>query len=62
MSSMTMPFDVVPMTNSRRPSGGGFLRRTRMVCRAALENRGPIGTYSRSRSISSRMMNDSGDL
>mmetsp|Transcript_45595 Transcript_45595/g.145210 ORF Transcript_45595/g.145210 Transcript_45595/m.145210 type:complete len:208 (+) Transcript_45595:414-1037(+) len=43
----------VPTTSSFLPSGGARFTRTRRVCRTTLENRGPMGTYSSSLSISS---------
>lgn len=56
MSSMTAALLVVPMTSSLRPLGGCFFSSTSRVCRMPLLKRGPMATYSSSRSMSSRMM------
>jgi len=52
----------VPMTNNLRPLGGILLNRTSRVWRIAFEKRGPIGTYSKIRSISSTTITLVGDL
>mmetsp|Transcript_13626 Transcript_13626/g.23341 ORF Transcript_13626/g.23341 Transcript_13626/m.23341 type:complete len:202 (-) Transcript_13626:1947-2552(-) len=54
--------EVVPMMSSFFPLGGALLTMTRRVWRTRLENRGPIATYSRRRSMSSRTMTLRGDL
>jgi len=61
MSSITDGREDVPTTNSLRPWGGFLFNRTKIVCKITLENLGPIGTNSRSLSISSNTMNDKGD-
>eukprot|EP00982_Pelagococcus_subviridis_P015043 31376-Pelagococcus_subviridis.AAC.2 len=50
------------MTRSFFPSGGWRFSRMSNACKTTLLNRGPMATYSRSRSMSSRTMSDSGDL
>lgn len=50
-----------PRTSRRRPWGGCFLSSTSSTCRMVLEKRGPMGTYSSSRSRSSSTMMDIGD-
>mmetsp|Transcript_23273 Transcript_23273/g.59477 ORF Transcript_23273/g.59477 Transcript_23273/m.59477 type:complete len:408 (-) Transcript_23273:1022-2245(-) len=61
MDSMTSPADDVPMTSSFLPGGGMRLIITSSVCSTTLEKRGPMATYSSRRSMSSRMMTDSGE-
>mmetsp|Transcript_40403 Transcript_40403/g.102268 ORF Transcript_40403/g.102268 Transcript_40403/m.102268 type:complete len:205 (-) Transcript_40403:330-944(-) len=58
----TSPLLVVPTTKSFRPGGGMRFTSTSSVWSTALEKRGPMGTYSSSRSRSSSTMMDSVDL
>ena len=52
---------LVPITISLRPGGGILFTSTSKVWRTELEKRGPIATYSRRRSRSSRTIIDLGD-
>ena len=59
---MMSGLEVVAMTSSRRPFGGTLASSTSSVCSASFEKRGPIGTYSSSRSRSSSTTIEFGDL
>lgn len=62
MAPNTSGRDVVPMTSNFLPGGGALFKRISKACSTTLENRGPIATYSRRRSISSKTIRLNGLL